>query len=164
MLSKQFKFRFLLIKVKIIRRQLGIFSSNPPAADRNVSPVESPGDDRCWHSNSLTGKRHRRPPCCLNGLFWWACHRGRGCKEDDNRIINAHVKNSRHVTGILQCSEAHKCLKVRGNIILWYGRTIPFQFSGVSGSQKPLCLSEHMCEKRLHGQLFTAHKELRGRL
>lgn len=142
----------------------GFFSSNPPAADRNVSPVESPGDYGCWHSNSLTGERHRRPPRCLNRLFWWAGHGGRGCKEDEssfNHIINACVNKGRHVTGILRPSEAHKCLKVKGNIILRYGRTIPFQSSRVGGSQKNLCVSVKTCVKR-ESELFTAYKELRG--
>lgn len=80
------------------------------------------------------------------------------CQEDEscfNHIINAHVQKGWHVTGIWRSSEAHKCLKVRGN-----GRTIPFQFSGMDASQKKaLCLSQHVCEKcLLHSKLVTAYK------
>lgn len=84
------------------------------------------------------------------------------CQVDENcfnHIINAHVQKGWHATGIWRSSAAHKCLKVRGNIILCYGRTIPFQFSRVDGSQKALCLSQHMCEKSLvHSKLVTAYK------
>lgn len=69
------------------------FPSNPPAAGRNVPPIESPGDNGCWHSNSLTGESHSWPPCCLNRLFRWACHRGRGYKVSRGwHKINAHVQ------------------------------------------------------------------------
>lgn len=85
------------------------------------------------------------------------------CQENEwqclSHIINEHVEEGWHVTGICRSSESHKCPKVRGNIICCYGRTIPFQFSGMDSSQKAQCLSQHMCEKSLvHSKLVTVYK------
>lgn len=142
-----------IITVQIIRSQQ--FSSNPPPADRNVPPVEPPGDDGRWHSNSLTGKRHCRPPRHLNGLFWRACHRGRGCGEDED----CKCMCTKRLVCEWNLAIQWKLIKARKSeesMILCYGQTIPFQSSGRDCSQKRLCLSQHMCEKRLvHSRLVT---------
>lgn len=67
-------------------------------------------------------------------------------------IINAHAQKGRHVTGIWLSSEAHKCLKVRGNIILCRGQ---FPFSSQEWmAHKKLCVSVNTCVKRAW---FTAN-------
>lgn len=157
---------------------------NSPATGRNVSPVEPPSDHGCRHSNSLTGERHRRPSRRLNGLFWWAGHRGRCCEGDKccfNHIISAHAQNKKAGVWLVFGNpvEAHKALSSwRGppkkinkvylifhpqnsevNIILCHRQTIHFQSLGKDGSQKALCLSQHMCEKKpVHRKLVTADK------
>lgn len=110
----------------------GNYESSSPAANGNVSPVESPGNNGCWNSSCLTGERYSRPPCCLNRLFWWACYRRRGCK----RTETCYPHNI-HMAGIWRFSKAHERLTV----------------TGVKFSQK------QMCEKSLVSNILaTGHK------
>lgn len=132
------------------------FLSNPPVASRNVSPVESPGDNGCWHSNSLTGECYCGSPCNLNWLFWGACYSRRGCEESKrtkNQKINAHLQNSWHVTGIWRV----KLIKAEEVKFSAMDRQFSFS-SGMEGSQKP-CVSLNSCEKSLfHRKLGKVYK------
>lgn len=125
-------------------------SSNQPAAGGDVSPVQPPRNDRRWHSNSLTGKRYRRPASRLLGLFWWTCHsRRRWGEELINRMLMymwikwCVRKNAEKVDGCWSetyCSHIHP--SGRGSRALhrtdnWLG--CRYDRSGTQTAQEHIC-------------------------
>lgn len=137
-------------------------NSIPPGAGRNVPPVEPPGDDRHWHSDSLTGERHCRPPSCLNRLFWRACHRGRCCEEDNENSFNHIIISTQNGYDMWlafgDLVEINSCKDREGNIIVCYEQIICFQCP--DGSQKQLCVGQHIWET---GKMVTVHRGKDGR-
>lgn len=83
-----------------------------PCAGRNVPPVEPPGDDGHRHPHSLAGEGHCGASGRLNGLFWGARHRGRGCEETRRAGVTTSLRGSVRDPSVWPgpgCEEERRC-------------------------------------------------------